>query len=54
MEVRIDLRFGRRDFAYKVTLSECERNEMDMANKRTELYSLAISSGMTAKMMSIT
>jgi hypothetical protein len=33
-EVRIDLRFGRRDFAYKVTLSECEMTEMDMATRR--------------------
>jgi hypothetical protein len=33
-DVRIDLRFGRRDFAYKATLSECEITEMDMASKR--------------------
>jgi hypothetical protein len=33
-EVRIDLRFGRRDFAYKVTLSECGMTEMDMATRR--------------------
>jgi hypothetical protein len=33
-EVRIDLRFGRRDFAYKVTPSEREITKMDMASKR--------------------